>query len=319
MINHYTLRHGVLGTMIAAVAGVLVAPWAAEDGRAQRHPRATPSAAAKPASYDVTRRGARLIAPGTIVGEGPSKGWSHLVVKSRPRVTSGDVEKTTRMDRRIAARFGTAFLAHVHRPEGAASFSLGPIAVGITTRVGERDMIVSPRTQGNLGAGLGFLDRLVLKEMYSVQQQVTEVVRSPTMVLVDTPVVLRHNNKNREMIIRYALLADESTGGLETFCWVIETDAAGRYVGSVGSIQWLPPNKLMDAALYVDKNEYTLGIPSNRAFAIMAPPKGRKRVSIPDDAARIVCKKSLTAKEALATEQWFRSILRQVSGDHASR
>ena len=42
-----------------------------------------------PAAFDVTRRHVEVIPAGTVIGDGPPRGWSNLIVKSHPRVPRG--------------------------------------------------------------------------------------------------------------------------------------------------------------------------------------------------------------------------------------
>jgi len=46
-----------------------------------------------PVPYDVTASPVSLVQPGTVVGNTAPEGWTHLILKSRPRVSSGAVSR----------------------------------------------------------------------------------------------------------------------------------------------------------------------------------------------------------------------------------
>ena len=69
-------------------------------------------------------------------------------------------------------------------PDEAGRVSAGShrIGFGVGTRVRRQDMIVSPATEAQLGAGLGFFARQVLAEMCDRQQEIRLVAASATAV-----------------------------------------------------------------------------------------------------------------------------------------
>ncbi len=82
------------------------------------------------------RRGRRAelvrIAPGTLVGDQPPRMWSHLVIKSLPRLASGDLETLPRSAFRTAALMRTVILADVGRSaEDPTRFALRRVGVGL--------------------------------------------------------------------------------------------------------------------------------------------------------------------------------------------
>ena len=241
-----------------------------------------------------------LIPPGTVVGEGPPRPWTHLIIKSQPRVTDGDVRRVAASQIRLASLYFMATLARVEPIEvdGQATFRLADLASGIGTRVGDRDVIVSPDTAKRLGADPGFLGGMVLSEMYNEQQAVEVVFRSETAAMWDTPIVIRKAGVNRSHVLRYAAVVDAKTGLLDAFCWLIDITASRGYQGVSGNVQWLAPSTMVDCRLFVDKSEYTLGIPGDNAFACLAMPQGRVRFAVQDEAfLRLLAKPRLAAAD----------------------
>src|SRR5262245_5116823 len=133
------------------------------------------------------------------------------------------------------------------------------------------------------------------------------------MMLIDTYAAMRRNGKNRQVVLRYALLADPATGRLDNLVWGIDKDGDGKYAGVFGDIEWLPKNKISDAKLYVDGNEFTVGIPSENAFAITEPPKGQKQIAIPEELKTAAGSPKQTADTAHELETKLRQLLEQAA------
>ena len=279
-------------------------------------PAASFAQQARPVAYDVQPRRIGLIAPGTVIGNKPPRGWTNIVIKSFPKVGAGDIKKVAANDVKMAGILSTAFLANIKGDRGAdgqVRYRLSQAAVGLGATIGGRDVIVSPETQSKLGADFGFLARLVLSGMYKAQKTGVIVARSNTMGLVDTPCLLRYQGVNRNMTLRYALLVSPKSGRLDTLMWLIDLDNQGAYRGVASSVQWLAANKVAKVPLYVDAEEYTLGIPSDRAFAAVRIPQGQKQITIGRDVAAVLGKQKLTLADAKNAETWLWGMLRKAA------
>jgi hypothetical protein len=266
------------------------------------------------AQWDIAARKIELLSPGTIVGDRLPEPWTHLIVKSQPRVTAGDVNRVSNTQLRLAGMYFMATLAQVERVDrgGRTSYRLARLASGIGTNVSGRDMIVSPETTGRLGANVGFLGGILLGEMYDKQRAVEVVLRSETLAVYDTPIVIRLNDRNRTLVLRYGIVVDPQSGRLNALAWLIDVDEQQRYLRLVGNMQWLAANKVMDCQLYVDKSEYTLGVPSDNAFACLKIPQGRVQFAINDQQlARLLITKRWTRDEAPTVDAGLRDILRR--------
>jgi hypothetical protein len=261
--------------------------------------------------YGVTPRRVELIPPGTVIDKGPPAGWSHLIIKSHPRPVSGDMSRAAGNNYYLATFLFTGFLANVQADQtgGQLSYRLTRIAVGFGTRIQGRDTIISPDTQRRLGANLGFLARMVLDHAYEGQQGVIITALTPTLGIVDCPVAMLRGDVHRTVYMRYVLLVDPATGRLDTFMWLLDRDNEGRYVGPSSHIQWMPPNKIEDAVMHVDSNEYTLGMPSDIAFAIIRIPQGQKQIIFPDDLKTAAIQPRFTAEGLARMELRLRQIL----------
>src|SRR5262249_2603636 len=226
-----------------------------------------------------------LIQPGTVIGKDPPKGWSHLIIKSHPRIRPEDLRQVSPLTAELAGFLFTAFVANVdeERAGGEVRYRLGAIAFGVGTSINGRDTIISPATQQRLGANVGLLGGQVLAKVYDGQQNVRLAGFTRTMALVDTPMVMLRGNRHRPIVIRYALLVDAGTGRLETLAWLLDRDDRGGYQGPASALEWLPPGKISDAVLRVDPSEITLGVPSDIAFALVRIPEGQKQIAFPEE------------------------------------
>src|SRR5690606_21861731 len=122
---------------------------------------------------------------------------------------------------------------------------------GVGAAVGGKDVILSPETQAELGAGLGVLGRQVLAEVYQRQKEVRLVAATRTMGVIDTPAFLRLNGGHRKAVIRYAFLVGPRTGRLDSLAWRIDLDDGGGYAGMGGPVEWLPPALRVRPTLHV--------------------------------------------------------------------
>jgi hypothetical protein len=171
-------------------------------------------------------------------------------------------------------------------------------------------MILSPERQRALGADLGFLERAVLSRAHEKLRDVQVVARSDTLTLIDAPNWLQRDGKHVSVILRYAVLVDPDTGKLDTLLWVIDRDEQGGYRGAAGPMEWLPPNKQEDCVLHVDAKEFSLGVPSERAFALNRIPQGRKQVALPDSLKVLAGRMRLSQDMAAQLEQGLREVLK---------
>jgi hypothetical protein len=279
-------------TFRVAALSLVIFPW--------DHPKpvlAQPQPGAPPPAPQVRLEGIR---PGTIVGQQAPAGWTHLVAKSWPRLPDDQKRLVNEMTARLAVMFFTAITADVAAEDvqGVRQFRLARLGFGTGTRVRGQDMIVTPATETQLGADLGFFGRRVLAEVAQRQQEMRLVAHSPTAALIDTVLFMPRGPVHRKVILRYAFLVDPQTGRLDTLVWRIDLDARGAYEGAVGAIEWLPPGLMVDAVMQVDAREFHLGVPSERAFAVVNLPSGQQRLDFPADLKAIAGLPRLTAEQA---------------------
>jgi hypothetical protein len=266
--------------------------------------------------YDVTAQVPEEIAPGTVVDAGPPAGWSHLVIKSLPRVRPADVPRlptnviVSRDDlvRRVSWMF-TAFTADVvpERHGAHTRYRLRAIGLGLGARVNGRDTVFTLETAEQVGQKLDFIQKETLTTGARIQQQARVVVHGPLFALVDTPVSFRCGEKNRMVRFRYALLVDAPTGRLDVVSWRIG-DASGACADPTRAVL-LNPNTVDEADLIPDLSEFNLGIPNERAFGVDDLPPNRLEMKFPSEVIALADKTKFTPEEAHALEDGLRKLL----------
>jgi hypothetical protein len=268
-------------------------------------PRSRPGSA-----FDTAARPLDLIPPGTEIGYGPPCGWTHLLLKSQPRTGAGDVGQLSTAHANLAGMLFTALLADVQHKHGR--YRLARVAVGVGTRVGDRDLILSPETQRRLGADLGFVARIVLSRAHEKLADIVTTARSPAMMVFDAPNLMLRQGLHRPVVLRYAVLVNEESGRLDTLVWLLDCEGDGRLCGPCGPVEWLSPSKVDDCVLHVDAREFTLGNPNEQSFALLRLPQGSSHPELPQPLRALASQPHLSEASAAELEVGLRTLLADV-------
>lgn len=250
--------------------------------------------------FNVSHDTVTLVRPGTRVGDTVPRGWSHLVLKSNPNVTKGDVKDVSNSDKKMSSMVRTVSLANVFKRRIGSKdvFQLREVALGLCLNIKGVDTVASPDTQSKLGGGLGFIQRTVFSTIYKEQKRVHYVARSDYSVIYDAPMIIRVAGKNSEHVCRYAIMVDPASGKLTSTVWLIETDSRKNYKRVLGKVNVMPQSNNYKCDLYVDSNQYTFGIPSKLAYACVSIAPGEKSIDIPDSVSTIAAKANISSNEA---------------------
>ena len=265
-------------------------------------------------SYDVTLRRLDQIPPGTVIDKKAPKGWSNLIIKSYSRPGAGDVKQLSFTASRLTRLLFTAILADVKPNKDGSDgkpYKLAKVAVGLGVHSGDKDIVVTPDTQKRLGANLGLLARVVLRTAQEKLSDITIVARSATFLVFDSPSLMVVDGKHDPIVLRYAILVEEQSGRLHTLVWALGRADGGKYSGPLGALECLAPNLTGDCVLHVDGNEFSLGQPTEKAFAITAPPKGQKEIKVGDDLKPLVSRSRFSTTTAAELETKLREALQQ--------
>jgi hypothetical protein len=264
--------------------------------------------------YDVTSHPPERIAPGTVVGTGPPAGWSHLIIKSLPRVRDDHRTAVIPLAVEKASWMFTAFTADVTREEvnGKAAYKFRAIGLGLGSRnKAGQDVVVTPETAEKFGVEmkplplLGNINKDILRRGYATQDLAIEILHGHSFALLDTPVWYRIGERSKLCRYRYALLVDTATGRLDSLTWRLNPDGS---LGDDALVVWLNPNTLDIAELVPDMNEFVAGFPkdSDALFAVAGLPKGRETFPLPEGIRAVAVQTRFTPPEAHALETELR-------------
>lgn len=267
------------------------------------------------AFVDVTPRPLEPIPPGTVIADRAPAGWSHLIIKSHPRVGEETIGRISETTARMAGLLFTAMLADV-RPEpgqdGTPRFHLRAVGVGVGTDVDGKEMILSSQTQKQLGAELSLIDRTVLAGGEDQLRQMRLVARTPTMALIDNPTTLLYRKKHRRVVFRYAILVAPQSGRLDTLMWLLlPSDDQGSYKGPIGPLQRFSAEMVEDCVLHVDPDEFLLGIPTPLGFARERIPRGTSEVPFPEGLRPAAARRRFSPESVRTLQKRLAAVLSQ--------
>src|SRR4051794_18687402 len=224
--------------------------------------------AARGADLDHHRPTVVHIPPGIVVGKTPPEGWSHLVIKSLPRLGSGDLGTLPSTAARTATLFRTVILADVGcLPDHSGSHVLRRIGIGLCVpdRRG-RDVVVEPGRDAEVGVDLGLMDKIVLRAAEVQLRRGKIAAATPTFALFRAPSVMAVRGEHHDVEVCYGFLVDPERGELTTLVWVhdlTETDAS-----AVKRVVELPPNLVDDCPLDVKAKRLLGALPVSWSFAM---------------------------------------------------
>ncbi|RUL87438.1 hypothetical protein [Tautonia sociabilis] len=238
--------------------------------------------------------------PGAEVSQGPPRGWSHRVMRSVPRLSTGDLADLPESAGATATRFRTVIAAEVVAdPRSGAR--LARVGLGNAVPVGELELVVTPEGPKAVLRRLGVVDRVVLLAAQAKLDQGVLLARSPTFALSRNPTVLVVDGEHRETALCYAILVDPDTGALTTLCWPIPGPGE-----PLESVTLLAPGLSFDAPIDVRATRRVGPVVVSWSFALGSPPPGR-RIDLPGPIARVLARPDANAPEAV--ERALRSLL----------
>lgn len=263
--------------------------------------------------YDTSARPPDTIAPGTEVANGPPAGWSHLVIKSLPRVKPGEEKNVPtplgagrELVVKQAAWMFTAFAVDVvSEKQGAHTrYRLRAIGLGLGAKVDGRDLILTSEWAKRSGNAIGVFEQMTLDTGYRIQDQARVVVHGPSFALLDTPVTFRCGAKNRVVRYRYALLVDAPSGRLDVLAWRLgDADGCSDLTRAV----LLNPNTIDPAELIPDSTK--TGFPDESWFGVEDLPPHRLEVTLPLEIRDRAAQTKFTHESAVELEAALRKLL----------
>jgi hypothetical protein len=216
--------------------------------------------------------------PGLLIGDKPPQGWSHLVIKSIPRLASGEKDSLPSGSAKTAAYFRTVIVANVKPIDvDEKDFELTQIGVGICVpRKGEeQDVVVAADRLEALGLHLSWVEKKVLDACESEMSEGRIIARTPTFALFRSPaIVVVTGNEHRKVNLNYAFCVERGTGKLDVGLWTssLETEQSRAPV----KVRRLSSDPIFDCTMDV-RTKKVLGVtvPLTWSFAMSKLPAGQ--------------------------------------------
>lgn len=286
----------IVSVAIAVVAalGTLAYSWFWGDGGPRLPTEAEPGATLV------------MLAPGTIVGSDPPKGWSDPIVKTITHVESGDVDTLPAFARKTAARFRTVVLADVRRDQVTGPYRLRRVGAGLALEIGSKETVISSATHAAQGAKLGMIDAKVLSRAEAALGRSRLAARTETFALYDTFVELADaGGVHHPILLRYALVLDPATGSIRAAYWTMAEAPKDRRPAE--SLILLPRNAVFLCGIHIAAKRVIGSVARSWGFAMVELPKGD---SIPmPTALRAMANRDLLENESAALEKAVREAL----------
>ncbi len=228
--------------------------------------------------------------PGLKLAKKPPKGWSHLVIKSLPRLASGDQSTLPAGSSKTATLFRSVLLANV-KPVDAdeKDFELTQIGVGLCVpypQDEDQDIVVSADQLDALGLNLTMVQKVVLDTAEAEMAEGRIVARTPTFALFRSPVtVVDTANKHRKVNLNYAFCVERTTGRLRIGVWTMRPESESQQAPA--TMVKLASDPIFKCELDVRAKRILGTVPYSWSFAMRTLPPG-KELRVPPAAGALM-------------------------------
>jgi hypothetical protein len=220
--------------------------------------------------------------PGLRITKKPPEGWTHLVIKSIPRLAKGDIGSLPAGSKKTATLFRSVLLANVKPVDiNEKDFELTQIGVGICIpdpQDEDQDIIVSADMLNALGLNhLTTVQRMVLDAAEVEMAEGRIIARTATFALFRTPVTMVDpgpGGKHIKINLNYAFCANRTTGRLDVAVWSMKPESAPQQA-PVTMIK-LTADAVFSCELDVRVKRILGTVPYSWSFAMPDLPPGRK-------------------------------------------
>lgn len=212
---------------------------------------------------------------GMLIQDKAPKGWSHMVLKSLPRLESGDRDSLPASAAKTATLFRMVILADV-KPTNVdeQDFVLERIGMGICVpRDEDQDIVVSSDRVDALGVHLSTVERLVLDSAEAEMAEGRIIARTSTFALFRTPATLVVGDKHRRIALYYAFCVEPKKGALKVAVWAMRPENEPQQPPAALVRLGKPP--VYDCGLDVQAKRILGTVPYSWSFAMRGLPPGR--------------------------------------------
>jgi hypothetical protein len=211
------------------------------------------------------------------IGDKAPEGWTHLIIKSIPRLESGDLDSLPAVANKTATMFRTVLLADVQPLGLDKQFILSRVGLGmcVPARDGTNDdVVVSSDRLEALSIRLSTVEQLVLEAAEAELAESRIIAFTSTFALLRAPAMLVVAGKHQKVDLYYAFCVDPATGRLRVGAW-------SMWPGTVKqppppSVIEVAPKTIYRCAVDVQAKRVLGTIPYSWTFAMQKLPPGQE-------------------------------------------
>jgi hypothetical protein len=237
-------------------------------------------------------------------GQDPPPGWTHLVFKSIPKLTSGDLDTVSAQAYEIAQRIRPLMLAEVRRDgdDPSAAFTLRRVGVGLCAPGKEEgtDVVVSTMSIAGTRGEWTTKQRLILAALSYESSKARLAAATPTFALVRSPVVFLVAGRHRKLDLCYALRVDPRTGELATIVWPEPASKTDESPSATGARRLT--SRVFDLPQDVHATRALGNLVVSWSFAIRGLPEGDD-LELPGDLLGLASSSDESPERSAAIEQ----------------
>jgi hypothetical protein len=235
--------------------------------------------------------------PGLRIAKKPPEGWSHLIIKSIPRLATGDLGSLPAGAKKTATLFRSVLLANVKPVDiNEKDFELTQVALGICIpdpQDEDKDIVVSADTLDALGLRhLTTVQRMVLDAAELEMAEGRIIARTATFALFRSPVTVLDRDlggKHSKASLYYAFCVNRTTGRLDVAVWTMKPESAPQLAPT--TMIKLASAAVFPCELDVRARRILGTVPYSWSFAMRDLPPGRK-LSVPHAIGQLIVETS---------------------------
>jgi hypothetical protein len=217
--------------------------------------------------------------PGLKLEKKPPKGWSHFVLKSLPRLATGEQSSLPAGSSKTAALFRNVILANVKPVDlNEKDFELTQIGLGICVpypQDEDQDIVVAADRLDALGLDLTMVQKVVLDAAEAELAEGRIIARTPTFALFRSPVTIVDTaGKHRKVNIHYAFCVERTTGRLRVGVWTMRSGP--EPLQAPATMVRLASDPIFKCELDVRAKRILGTVPYSWSFAMRTLPPGKE-------------------------------------------
>jgi len=218
-----------------------------------------------------------IVPSGTPVADRSAARWNRLILAAAPRIAAGDVESIPLGVRERLGRLTLVLMATVRAVAGAGGgprHELDDLGAGYALPVAGRLTVVDTEHPPP-EAGLDFLGRQILSQNGKSLVGLHCVGATDTMRVFDAESILFRDGRHGDFVMRHFVWVDPASGECSACVWLLAKRSDGGLDVVEDPPRWIASGTHEDRAIHVDANEFMLGIPTRRSFALLDLPPGK--------------------------------------------